>query len=226
MKNHMRMSRRVFVRLGTVGAAATVAGCMPDEQAFQQATLGYRPVTQLGDLDAEPFKVPAVDMNRIPKQFHRQVVDIAGVYKPGTIVVDVQNKHLYYIVDKRTAIRYGVGVGKSGFAWGGEAKIGRKAKWPMWTPPPEMIERRPELKEYADGMEGGPRNPLGARAMYLYQGGRDTLFRLHGTNEPLSIGQAMSSGCIRMLNPDVIDLYERATVGTPVIVRQGGDVAV
>lgn len=116
------------------------------------------------------------------------------------------------------AMRYGVGVGREGFAWAGRARIRRKAEWPKWTPPAEMIKRRPDLAKYRNGMPGGPDNPLGARALYLYQGSRDTLYRIHGTNEPWTIGQAMSSGCIRLLNDDVKDLYNRVGLGTRVVV--------
>ncbi|MEM8551252.1 MAG: L,D-transpeptidase [Pseudomonadota bacterium] len=219
------VSRRTFCVVGAGAAAATVAGCSPDgANGFQAATLGYKPVPQLGTPEREPFRLPRVDMNRIPKQYHRQFVTHSGKYRPGTIVVDVQNKHLYLIGEGKSAIRYGVGVGRAGFAWGGSARIGRKAKWPTWTPPSAMIRRQPELRKWAGGMQGGPSNPLGARALYLYRGSRDTLYRLHGTNEPLSIGQAMSSGCIRMLNKDSIDLYERAKVGARVVVSQNGAV--
>jgi lipoprotein-anchoring transpeptidase ErfK/SrfK len=228
MSDDRLVSRRSLLRLGmagvAVGAAGALAGCaVPSDLDLQAATLGYRPVEQLGTPENEPYPVPRVDMNRIPKAYHRQLVESFGYHDPGTIVVDVKAKHLYYQLDRTSAIRYGVGVGREGFAWGGKATIGRKAEWPRWTPPPEMIARDPSLAKYADGMDGGPANPLGARALYLYQGRNDTLFRIHGTNEPLSIGQAMSSGCIRMLNKDVIDLYERAKVGTPVVVYQNGD---
>ncbi|MEM8664058.1 MAG: L,D-transpeptidase [Pseudomonadota bacterium] len=221
--NNEILTRRTFVVLGAGAAAATVAGCAPDA-SFQAATLGYKPVPQLGTPEREPFQVPRVNMNKIPKQFHRQFVRHSGKYRPGTLIVDVQNRHLYLIGDGSEAIRYGVGVGRAGFAWGGKARIGRKAQWPRWTPPPAMIRRDPTLRKWAGGMEGGPSNPLGARALYLYNGGRDTLYRLHGTNEPLSIGQAMSSGCIRMLNKDSIDLYERVKVGATVVVSQTGAV--
>ncbi|WMS44747.1 L,D-transpeptidase [Acuticoccus sp. MNP-M23] len=215
------MSRRAFCVLGAGAAAAAVAGCAP-EGSFQQATLGYKPVPQLGTPEKEPFQVPRVNMKKIPTNLHRQYVNHTGRYKPGTLVVDVANKHLYLIQDDDVAIRYGIGVGRAGFAWGGEAYIGRKARWPTWTPPASMIRREPELREWAGGMEGGPSNPLGARALYLYRGGRDTLYRLHGTNNPASIGQAMSSGCIRMLNTDVIDLYERVPSRARVVVSQNG----
>jgi lipoprotein-anchoring transpeptidase ErfK/SrfK len=138
--------------------------------------------------------------------------------KPGTIIIRTGERRLYYVLGGGRAIRYGVAVGKAGFAWSGTARIGNMVEWPSWTPPEEMIERRPELAEYAEGMPGGPDNPLGARAMYLYQGKRDTLYRIHGTNEPDSIGTAASSGCIRMLNEEVIDLYDRVRIGTRVVV--------
>ncbi|HTN98456.1 MAG TPA: L,D-transpeptidase [Nordella sp.] len=138
--------------------------------------------------------------------------------QPGTIIVDTGKRALFYIVNDSEAVRYGVAVGKDGFSWAGIAKIGRKTEWPRWTPPTSMIKRKPELAKFASGMPGGPDNPLGARALYLFDGGRDTLFRIHGTNEPQSIGTAASSGCIRMLNEEVTELYEKVPVGTKVIV--------
>lgn len=203
------------------GATALVAGCVPDGGSLTSAALGYRPVPQLGTPEREPFRMPTVDMSRIPKEFHRQYVTHSGRYREGTLVVDTSGRHLYLIGEGDTAIRYGIGVGRAGFAWGGTARIGRKAQWPTWTPPAPMIRREPHLRKWAGGMPGGPSNPLGARALYLYRGGRDTLYRLHGTNEPASIGQAMSSGCIRMLNKDAIDLYERVRVGARVVVKHG-----
>jgi len=214
------LNRRTFVVLGAGAATAALAGCTTNGSSLQSVALGYKPVPQLGTPEQEPFPVPYVDMRKIPTAYHRQYVEHSGKYAPGTIVVDTTNRHLYLIEDGNTAIRYGIGVGRAGFAWGGKARIGRKAQWPTWTPPASMIKRQPELKKWAGGMEGGPRNPLGARALYLYKGGRDTLYRLHGTNEPMSIGQAMSSGCIRMLNTDAIDLYERVKVGATVVVNQ------
>lgn len=134
---------------------------------------------------------------------------------PGTIVIDTGSRHLYLVQADGSAIRYGIGVGRQGFEWKGLARIGRKSEWPRWIPPKEMLQRRPDLPEE---MEGGIDNPLGARALYLYKGDKDTLFRIHGTNEPDTIGQAVSSGCIRMMNADVIDLYQRVGVGTRVVV--------
>jgi lipoprotein-anchoring transpeptidase ErfK/SrfK len=138
---------------------------------------------------------------------------------PGTIVVDTTEKFLYFVLPNKKAIRYGVATGDEAFGWTGTAVMQRKAEWPRWTPPAEMIARWPHLAPRAGGLEGGPENPLGARALYLYQNGKDTLYRIHGTNEPETIGRSASSGCIRMRNIDAIDLYNRVEVGTKVIVR-------
>ncbi len=153
-------------------------------------------------------------------EFDRQVVPYETTEEPGTIVIDTQSKFLYYVLEGGEAIRYGVGVGKEGFGWTGVVQVGALQEWPKWFPPAEMVQRRPELAQYkATGMEGGEGNPLGARALYLHDDkGKDTLFRIHGTNEPWSIGQNMSSGCIRMLNENVIELYSMAKIGTKVIV--------
>jgi lipoprotein-anchoring transpeptidase ErfK/SrfK len=147
-----------------------------------------------------------------------EIVRFRSLEKPGTVIVNTQKRVLYYVLGPEIAIRYGVAVGKEGYDWSGIAKVGRKQKWPTWTPPGSMIKRKPELAKWAAGMPGGPENPLGARAIYLYENGRDTLFRIHGTNEPDSIGSAASSGCIRMLNREVIDLYNGVTIGAKVIV--------
>jgi lipoprotein-anchoring transpeptidase ErfK/SrfK len=148
----------------------------------------------------------------------KTVVSLRTREPPGTIIISTRKRRLFYVLPDGMAISYGVGVGRFGFTWRGVAKVGRKAEWPSWHPPAEMIERDPLAAEYADGMPGGPDNPLGARAMYLYEGNRDTLYRIHGTREPWSIGLAVSSGCIRMLNEEVIDLYNRVKIGTKVIV--------
>jgi lipoprotein-anchoring transpeptidase ErfK/SrfK len=159
---------------------------------------------------------------RTPEQFQRQIVKFRTAEKPGTIVIDADRHFLYYVLPDFQAIRYGIGVGRDGFGWAGVVDVGRKTEWPTWTPPAEMIERDPRLAEYANGMPGGPENPLGARAIYLYEGGRDTIYRIHGTSEPWSIGLSVSSGCIRMVNEDVIDLYERVEIGAKVIVLMQG----
>lgn len=150
----------------------------------------------------------------------KQTVSYQTSEKPGTIIISTRKRKLYFVLGDGKAIEYGVGVGRQGFTWSGTANIARKATWPAWHPPKEMIER--EKKKYGRTlparMEGGPNNPLGARALYLYKGGKDTLYRIHGTNAPRSIGTAQSSGCIRMLNEEVIDLHNRVKVGAKVIV--------
>ena len=138
--------------------------------------------------------------------------------RAGTVIVNTEERALFLVYGDGSAIRYGVAVGKAGFEWAGVAKVGRKVEWPVWTPPKEMIRRKPELAQWANGMPGGEDNPLGARAIYLFANGRDTLFRIHGTNEPSSIGLAASSGCIRMLNEEVSELYDQVRIGTKVIV--------
>ena len=155
------------------------------------------------------------ELNAESQQRTATVVQNPTRQAPGTIVVDTRTKHLYFVMNDGSAVQYGIGVGREGFAWKGEAHVERKAEWPAWYPPKEMIKRRPDLPEH---MEGGIDNPLGARALYLYQGNKDTLFRIHGTNEPDTIGKAVSSGCIRMMNADVVDLYKRVSVGAHVVV--------
>ena len=151
-------------------------------------------------------------------KYQRQTVEYTGPEPAGTIVVDPDQRFLYLILDDGQALRYGVGVGREGSRWSGRAKIRRKAEWPTWTPTKNMIRRDPKLARWARGMPGGPENPLGARALYLYQGRRDTLYRIHGTNQPWSIGRAVSAGCVRLLNKDIVDLYSRVPLGTSVLV--------
>jgi lipoprotein-anchoring transpeptidase ErfK/SrfK len=166
---------------------------------------------------AFPGMADAAKQNRMRYQGAEQVY-FDNYEQPGTIIVDTGRRVLFYTLSDSEAIRYGVAVGKDGFSWSGIAQIGRKTEWPSWTPPTSMIRRKPELAKFANGMPGGPENPLGARALYLFANGRDTLFRIHGTNEPQSIGTAASSGCIRMLNEEVTELYDRVFIGTKVIV--------
>jgi lipoprotein-anchoring transpeptidase ErfK/SrfK len=165
----------------------------------QQASLG-------GDLSSTDLQREAAPVT------HAVMADPTGE-KPGTITVDTKNRYLYLSLDDGQAMRYDIGVGRDGFAWSGRAYVARHAEWPTWTPPAEMLKRRPDLPRF---MKGGIDNPLGARAMYLYNGHGDTMYRIHGTNEPDTIGQAVSSGCIRLLNADVIDLYNRVKVGSAV----------
>jgi lipoprotein-anchoring transpeptidase ErfK/SrfK len=189
-------------------------GAGADRQYFAM----YAPVA------GEPFPIPAVKLSDIDPAFLRQAVTYPSNEAPGTIVIDPQRHFLYLVQGGGRAIRYGVGVGRQGFGWSGVATIHDKQEWPDWYPPKEMIARQPELMKVMSqlqsgiGMPGGPRNPLGARAMYLWQGNKDTLFRIHGTVEPWTIGKSVSSGCIRMINQDVLDLYQRTPVGTKVVV--------
>jgi lipoprotein-anchoring transpeptidase ErfK/SrfK len=176
-------------------------------------------------LKATPHKKVAsrrekkVPRTRRPSYAGARIVDFASNEKAGTIIIRTSERALYRVMGSGKAKRYLVAVGKEGFSWSGTARVGRKAVEPTWTPPPEMIERTPKYAQWADGMPGGiPANPLGARAMYLYKGKGDTGFRIHGTNAPGSIGSAASSGCIRMLNHEVIDLYNMTRTGTKVIV--------
>ncbi|MCB1438982.1 MAG: L,D-transpeptidase [Nitratireductor sp.] len=169
------------------------------------------------------FVLPAIPVEKIDKQFLRQRVNYVTREKPGTIVVDVPKRFLYLVEPNGKAIRYGVGVGKAGFEWSGDAYIAWKKQWPTWTPPAEMISRKPELEKYSEdngGMQPGLDNPLGARALYLFQDGKDTLYRLHGTPVWQSIGTAASSGCIRLMNQDIIDLYARVNGRPKVVVKQ------
>ena len=176
----------------------------------------------------EPFSFLGQRSTEIDPQYMRRAVYYPSNETPGTIIVDPQNHFLYLIEGNGRAMRYGIGVGRQGFTWSGTATVHNKQEWPDWYPPREMIERKPELMSQIStlqsglGVRGGPDNPLGARALYLWQGNKDTLYRIHGTNEPHTIGRSVSSGCIRMLNQDVIDLYERTPVGAKVVVLSAG----
>ncbi|ACL55235.1 L,D-transpeptidase [Methylobacterium nodulans] len=174
----------------------------------------YEPTPPRTRMAALPQGLPedAAGIGRaLDGRYRRQIVPYAGGQKPGTVVIDTTSRFLYLVQPGGQAIRYGIGVGRPGFTWAGIKTITQKREWPDWTPPPEMLRRRPDLPRH---MEGGPANPLGARALYL----GSSLYRIHGTNEPHTIGQSVSSGCIRMMNEDVIDLYERVPVGATVIV--------
>ena len=176
------------------------------------------------------FNIPAVPFQKINEKYLRQVVRDPTGERAGTIVVNTRSHHLYLVLGNGRAIRYGVGLGRAGFEWSGRAEVRRRSVWPKWHPPEEMIEREPKLEKYrtfsnkktdvyTGGMDGGPNNPLGARALYLYQGNVDTLYRLHGSPEWASIGRSVSSGCVRLMNQDVIDLHARVKGKPPVLVR-------
>jgi lipoprotein-anchoring transpeptidase ErfK/SrfK len=188
--------------LALAGLALLAGGCTP---AVRQAGATVASTFRPGGTGVDP-------------RFRRQRVQYHRSERPGTIVVDTPNRFLYFVEEGGMATRYGVGVGREGLALKGRARVGRKAEWPSWTPTANMMRRDPSLVQYASGMPGGPDNPLGARALYLYRGSRDTMFRIHGTNQPWSIGHALSSGCIRLMNDDIIHLYNRTRIGTQVVV--------
>ena len=178
-------------------------------------------VALYGPRPDERFPLPATDISKVDPRFLRQQVAYSTAEPPGTIVVDTEDRFLYLVQEGGMAFRYGIGVGKAGLAFEGSAHVGRKAEWPRWTPTQSMIEREPERNlQWAGGMEPGLTNPLGPRALYLHKDGQDTLYRIHGTTEAWSIGKAVSSGCIRLFNPDIIDLYGRVPTGSRVVVLQ------
>jgi len=209
----MRSSRIFVAAMGMVGAFLLTAG--------NASAIG--PAAPHVDLPASA--VTSVAMQReVPEQFKRRAVRFTTAERPGTIIVDTNNKFLYYIEGENSATRYGIGVGREGFGWSGVVNVGRKAEWPEWRPPAEMrVRERRAGRILPEVQPGGIDNPLGARAMYLYKGNRDTIFRIHGTNQPWTIGLNMSSGCIRMMNKDVEHLYSRADIGTKVIVIGPGN---
>jgi lipoprotein-anchoring transpeptidase ErfK/SrfK len=174
------------------------------------------------DAGDDPFPLPPFNYSKLKPDFRPTIVPYTGRQFPGTIIVNTGAHQIFLILEGGQAMRWGCAVGKDGFRWAGLADIGRKVMWPKWTPPKEMIERHPEKAKWANGMPGGYDNPLGARALYLFQNGQDTLYRIHGTTEPMSIGTNASSGCIRMISQDVIELYRRAPIGTRVVVMAEG----
>ncbi|CVI61094.1 MULTISPECIES: L,D-transpeptidase [Agrobacterium] len=204
----MSISRRGVL----FGLPLFLAGCANTGIGQQRLNYAAKP--------EEKFPLPAMHLDKVKPELRRQEVSYDTRHPAGTVVVDTPARRLYYVMGDGRAMRYGVGVGRQGLALKGDAYIGRKAEWPSWTPTANMMRRDPRNLKFAGGMAGGPNNPLGARALYLYRGGNDTMFRLHGTNQPQSIGHAMSSGCIRMLNHDIIDLYSRVPVGSKVVVLQ------
>lgn len=178
-----------------------------------------------GDYPGERFPINAFDTGEIDSAFLRQSVEFRGQQQPGSIVIDPASRHLYYVESPGIATRYGVGVGREGFLWSGEAYIQMKRDWPDWVPPREMVERQPEIRAKLEpiaargmGVPGGSKSPLGARAMYLWAESRDLGYRIHGTTEPETIGTNVSSGCIRLINQDIAHLYARVSKGTPVTV--------
>ncbi len=216
--------RRSFV-LG-LGALA-LSGCVsvPEHApvSFAESTARPNPAVppMYYAMPHERFSIPEVDVTQLEQRFWRAEVAFATDEKPGTLVVDTPRKYLYHVKPHGRATRYGIGVGREGFAWAGRAIVAYKREWPRWTPPDSMVARQPELEPYSiasGGMDPGLKNPLGARALYIHQDGRDTLYRVHGTPEAFSIGKAVSSGCIRLINQDVVHLYSEVRDGSRIVV--------
>ena len=215
-----------FRLAAAVAALAALGACVPEGMMMATSAAPAAPAATPAAPDAAEyaaradngFAVPAIPVDQVPPQYLRQTVAYASDFAPGTIFIDPSQKVLYYVTDAKTAVRYGIAVGKEGFGWSGEANVAEKKLWPTWTPPKEMIARKPELAKWEAGQPGGPTNPLGARAIYLNTNGVDYGYRIHGTPDWKSIGTNASSGCIRMFNQDVMDLYGRVQGGERVIV--------
>lgn len=219
IKNHPPSRRFVGLSIALLAAGCTTVAHQPASPQRAEPQFSALDLRRYGEIEGERFRVPAVSLDDLKPQNLRQLVDYPSAHEPGTLVIDPRNRYLYLIQEGGKALRYGVGVGLEGLEFTGTATVERKAQWPSWTPTPDMIRRNPKLNApWARGMPAGENNPLGARALYLFKGGRDTLYRIHGTNEPDTIGEAVSSGCIRMMNQDVIDLYNRVPRGAKVVV--------
>ena len=214
------LDRRHFLAGAASLSALALAGCSTTREPVQPPTPQFDPfyVNMYGPRPNEEHFVPAVDLRYLDDAYYRRVVPDPTGERPGTIYVDTAAHYLYLVRDDGQAVRYGVGLGREGFGWSGRGTIQMKRQWPTWTPPAAMIEREPHLEEFRTGQPGGIDNPLGARALYIFQNGRDTLYRLHGTPEPWTIGRNVSSGCVRLINQDIIDLYDRVAVGSTLIV--------
>ncbi len=234
-----RLDRRAFLRAGGYAALLGITGCTATGKTQESGRLApTQPsltngnsslsgdefeyyATMYAEQPEEKFPLPAVPFQRIDPVFYRRLVDDPTGEKPGTIIVDTSHHYLYLTLEDGKAMRYGVGLGRAGFEWAGRGVIQYKRAWPRWTPPDEMVARQPELEPYSianGGMAPGLNNPLGARAHYIFQNGKDTLYRIHGSPEWWSIGKSVSSGCVRMLNQDVVDLYNRVTNGSTILV--------
>ncbi|OLP54367.1 hypothetical protein BJF92_19190 [Rhizobium rhizosphaerae] len=224
---HDPLSRRGFLLGSGALAVAGLSGCASTPIQPVPVAVVAPPVDTsayamiYGAKPDEPYPLPPIPYQKIPGRFLRQVVQDPTGEAPGTLVVDTGGHFLYLTMEGGQAMRYGVGLGRAGFAWAGRGRIQYKREWPRWTPPDEMVARQPELAPYGvgtGGMEPGLKNPLGARALYIFQNGQDTLYRIHGSPEWWTIGKSVSSGCVRMINQDVVDLYNRVPGGTTIVV--------
>lgn len=216
-----RMNRR-FLLLGAGSLA--LAGCMSTPEPQPEPLPPPPPVrpSMYDALPEEQFDVPAVDVSQMAPEWWRREVDYDTDERPGTLIVETGEKYLYHVRPNGRAMRYGIGVGRDGFSWQGRAIIAYKRVWPRWTPPDSMVARQPELEPYSianGGMAPGPTNPMGARGLYIHQNGRDTIYRVHGTHQPWSIGRSISSGCIRLINQDIIHLHANVRDGSAIVVR-------
>jgi len=218
------MNRRQFIAGAGSLSALALQACSTTDSLQEPLkpkgpSLGY--LAMYGPMPEERFPIPAVDLAKVPEKYWRKQVEYDGPHPVGTVIVNTNTFYLHLIQEGGKAMRYGVGLGRQGFEWSGDGRIQWKQKWPKWTPPTEMIERQPELEKWSadnGGMPPGLENPLGARALYIFQGGNDTLYRIHGSPEYWSIGKAVSSGCVRLMNQDIIDLYDRVPSGSRLVV--------
>lgn len=242
----IRTTRRNFLGLSALAPLAATAACTSVPAPEAETVPLANPRSSLRPFGSEPvfppfeqmyaakrdggFQIPAVPYQNIDERFLRQIVPDRTGERAGSIVVDTRRHFLFLTLGNGNAIRYGVGLGRAGFEWSGRAEVGDKQRWPRWFPPDEMIDREPELERYRasdvdgdnvweGGMDPGVLNPLGARALYIHQNGKDTLYRLHGNPQWNSIGRSVSSGCVRLMNQDIIDLHSRVPEGTPIVVR-------
>ncbi|ODT06431.1 MAG: hypothetical protein ABS58_11625 [Mesorhizobium sp. SCN 65-20] len=233
------ISRRGFLNLTAAGAATAALSACATTSGGDQAVVTPPPPVQpsisvdpaFGDYTTmyssvvdEGYEIPAIPIKKIPSKYMRQIVPDPTGERPGTLVVDTSSFFLYLVRENGEALRYGVGLGRAGFEWSGRAVMQWKRKWPKWTPPDEMIARQPQLEKYSvrnGGMQPGLTNPLGARALYIFKDNVDTLYRIHGSPEWWSIGKAVSSGCVRLMNQDIIDLYDRVPSKSPILVTSG-----
>ena len=219
----LALTRRMFL----ASAPLALAGCVGADGSLSSQNSSAAFLGLYGELNDNGVTIPALDLEEVDPRFLRQIVDYNGAQKPGSIVVDTPRRHLYFVLAGKKAVRYGCGVGKAGFEFKGAGVIGRTAIWPHWAPTPNMIAVQPQrYGPVRAGMAGGIDNPLGARALYIYRDGQESNYRVHGTDDPSTIGEAVSSGCIRLCNHDIIDLHSRVSRGAPIMVLQGRGEAV
>lgn len=221
------LTRRACLVGATCSLSLALIGCTTTVNPDSALPLTHQPtpdpwtadlLSMYAAIPNEKFPVPAADLAKLDPRYARSLVDYETSEKSGTVIVDPNERFLYHVHGGGRATRYGVGIGRQGFEWSGRAHIAYKREWPVWTPPSDMIKRQPQLERWRHGQPPGIDNPLGARALYIYQGNRDTLYRIHGTGEAWSIGKAISSGCVRLLHQDVIHLHDNVRSGSPIVV--------